>query len=417
MRPLQEAAENIIVRNGRSMIMGVLRSRHFSVPFDQRLEDCALIPAGHFMGPVEAARVGRKPDRGPHITRIQQALVQVLKGAQVPKSERDSQDFGAATEELVRFFKKDRDIVNRPSQTAPDRIVGQMTIKQLDREMASLELGLDLPLPPRDPFGRRFEFSVPLLPLQIKFSADGTDKQDLENRPVSRLVAGVKARTIAELANGRKTPTVDDCKRMLSALAGLGGAHALDMATFFFNNNSPPPNFVRVLPNGSFLSNQARNDKAFVSNHGKLTAALQAGLQELADQTPGQNKKIDIGRLREGGQQPLKWNSFATAISFAFQSDPARLNRDPLAFAIGDIQGIEILITTFKGAPDGSFEGALTYKLLDHYGSDDSDVIDPGQASLWLLQRKMIQGQRGAGFEPYRVSLVVEGVRFKGSLK
>jgi hypothetical protein len=394
--------------------MGVLGSRHFTVPPDKRLEDCATIHSSNLMGPKEAAKVGRRPDRGPHITRIQEALVKLLKGAQIPKSERDNQEFGAATEEILHFFKKDRGIVNRSYQSSADAIIGQMTMRQLDLEMRSLELGEDVPIVP---LGRQFQFVVPALPFAIKSAPDDASKQDLENKPAKRTATEFKARGIATIANGQKSPTVEDCKRMLLSIAGRGGAEAREMGTFFFRNSSPPPNFVRVLPNGSFLSNQTRNDPSFTSNHKKLTAALQAGLQELANQGSGEKRLVDVNRLREGSAQPLAWRSFATAISFAFQSDPSRLiNSDPLAFAIGDIQGIEVLITSFKAEQNGLYEGTLTYKLLDHYGSDDGDIVDPGQASLWLLQRKMISGQSSQGFEPYRVSLVVEGVAFKGSL-
>jgi hypothetical protein len=43
-------------------------------------------------------------------------------------------------------------------------------------------------------------------------------------------------------------------------------------------------------------------------------------------------------------------------------------------------------------------------------------VIDPGQAGLWLLQRKMASGQSRGGCEPYRVALVVDGVKFTSDM-
>jgi hypothetical protein len=44
-------------------------------------------------------------------------------------------------------------------------------------------------------------------------------------------------------------------------------------------------------------------------------------------------------------------------------------------------------------------------------------VIDSGQASLWLLQRKMVGGQSTRGFEPYRVKITVDDVLFSGEVK
>lgn len=199
-------------------------------------------------------------------------------------------------------------------------------------------------------------------------------------------------------------------------MTSRGGSHAQDMAEFFFTNGRAK--HVRVFRQGSFFSTRVRNDISFTQNHTKLNFAIKDALQQLANAAQGPTRKIDVGALRDGPAQPEALRQFANNISFAFQSDPDRFLRgDPLAFAIGDIQGLDVQITSFRSDPDGNFEGTLSYVLMDHYGSDDGDIVDGGQASLWLLQRKMVTGQSTNGFEPYIVHIEVGGMSFGGRLK
>jgi len=75
------------------------------------------------------------------------------------------------------------------------------------------------------------------------------------------------------------------------------------------------------------------------------------------------------------------------------------------------MQGHVVSIISFNGNSDGSFEGALTYELIDHFGSDDNDLNipgDQGQPSLWLLQRKIVTDPTAPGCEPYRHRTTLE---------
>jgi peptidoglycan hydrolase-like protein with peptidoglycan-binding domain len=77
-------------------------------------------------------------DSGDHVTLIQEAL-QVLDGAEISPEDLTGRIYGRSTAAAVLDFKKKRDIVNRAYQTAPDNIVGKMTIRALDEEIAARE--------------------------------------------------------------------------------------------------------------------------------------------------------------------------------------------------------------------------------------------------------------------------------------
>lgn len=198
-------------------------------------------------------------------------------------------------------------------------------------------------------------------------------------------------------------------------MTSKGGPRAQDMAEFFFTNATVKN--TRKFADGSFFSTRVKSDISFTRNHTRLTFAIKDALQQIANQAQESPKRIDVGLLREGAAQPQPLLQFANNISFAFQSDLNRaLRGDPLAFAIGDIQGLDVQITSFRSDAEGNFEGTLSYLLMDHYGSDDADIVDGGQASLWLLQRKMVEGQSTNGFEPYIVHIQVNNMSFGGKL-
>ena len=76
-------------------------------------------------------------DSGDHVTLIQEAL-QVLDGAEISPRDLTGRIYGSSTAAAV-LFKKKRGIVNRAYQTAPDNIVGKMTIRALHQEIAARE--------------------------------------------------------------------------------------------------------------------------------------------------------------------------------------------------------------------------------------------------------------------------------------
>ena len=99
-----------------------LRSKRFQG--DQKLEAAAVSDSAHIM-------LG---SAGPHVAKIQQALIE-LDGATISV---DS-IYGPATAAAVLAYKQKRNIINTAYQTQADNIVGKMTIARLDGEMLATE--------------------------------------------------------------------------------------------------------------------------------------------------------------------------------------------------------------------------------------------------------------------------------------
>jgi hypothetical protein len=102
------------------------RSQLFSG--NDRLRRCAFDNSAH-------VKLG---DTGDHVSKIQEALV-ILDNALFTGTDVATQTYGQSTEDAVFDYKTARNIVNTSYQTAPDRIVGIMTIDRMDREMAAME--------------------------------------------------------------------------------------------------------------------------------------------------------------------------------------------------------------------------------------------------------------------------------------
>lgn len=91
---------------------------------DPRLEAAAQFDAQHIA-------LGA---RGPHVAKIQTALVQ-LDGARIAID----QSYGPATANAVLAYKRKRNIINRKYQSTADNIVGIMTMAALDEELAKAD--------------------------------------------------------------------------------------------------------------------------------------------------------------------------------------------------------------------------------------------------------------------------------------
>jgi peptidoglycan hydrolase-like protein with peptidoglycan-binding domain len=112
-------------------------------------------------------------DRGEYVRKIQLAL-NALTGAGL-----DADGiFGSATQAAVLSFKTARGIINRSYQSAPDAIVGKMTIATLDNELCALSepsgpitLRVLSPAPPAEPITRDVFASRPLPVLSPTYSA------------------------------------------------------------------------------------------------------------------------------------------------------------------------------------------------------------------------------------------------------
>jgi hypothetical protein len=116
--------------------MGVLRSDEFRD--DPKLEACAVTPSAHL-------RLGTIP--GPHILKIQLALERLRpSGPKISDVEKSGMSYGTTTAAAVLNYKQSHvpPIINFSYQSTPDNIVGQMTIRSMDDDLAGT------PLPTRD---------------------------------------------------------------------------------------------------------------------------------------------------------------------------------------------------------------------------------------------------------------------------
>ncbi len=77
-------------------------------------------------------------DRGEFVSKIQYAVL-VLEGGRINGGELQSRLYGPETAKVVHAYKSRRRIVNTAYQQAADNIVGKMTIRSLDSEMAVYE--------------------------------------------------------------------------------------------------------------------------------------------------------------------------------------------------------------------------------------------------------------------------------------
>ncbi len=96
---------------------------------NQALEGASAVHAKHVV----------KGNRGDHVSKIQEALI-ILDNAIILGGDVSTQTYGESTADAVLAFKgPPRNIVNLSYQKTPDNIVGVMTMKVLDREMAAIE--------------------------------------------------------------------------------------------------------------------------------------------------------------------------------------------------------------------------------------------------------------------------------------
>lgn len=77
-------------------------------------------------------------NQGTFVAKIQYAVL-VLDGGSISGTELRLQRYGPQTASAVLAYKAKRRIINFSYQTKPDNIVGKMTIRVLDAEMALFE--------------------------------------------------------------------------------------------------------------------------------------------------------------------------------------------------------------------------------------------------------------------------------------
>ena len=95
---------------------------------DPRLQRCLVSDPAHVL----------RGDRGDFVSKIQYAVL-VLAGGKISGTEIDGQLYGPDTAKAVLEYKRQRRIINFSYQTQADDIVGKMTIRALDTEIAAME--------------------------------------------------------------------------------------------------------------------------------------------------------------------------------------------------------------------------------------------------------------------------------------
>lgn len=95
---------------------------------DERLEGCLVRDDKHLTLGV----------KGEFVAKVQAALI-FLDDLSIDEGEQKTSTYGDSTAAAVLAFKKKRKIINHSYQSAEDNIVGKMTIKALDEEMAKAE--------------------------------------------------------------------------------------------------------------------------------------------------------------------------------------------------------------------------------------------------------------------------------------
>jgi DNA-binding NarL/FixJ family response regulator len=103
-----------------------LKSKLFRA--NQRLQECLIKNGAHVT----------TGSRGVHVALIQYAVLRLASG-EIDGAEINGQIYGRTTAAVVLAYKTERKIINTAYQTAPDGIVGKMTIAALDREMVLSE--------------------------------------------------------------------------------------------------------------------------------------------------------------------------------------------------------------------------------------------------------------------------------------
>jgi hypothetical protein len=133
---------------------------------DPRLEACLVDDAAH----IKLKKPPEPLESGSHVAKIQQALIR-LDGLKIDRGELASKTYGPSTAAAVLKYKQKRHIINFSYETQEDNIVGKMTIKSLDDELArkfpfqpigpdDIIVPPDIPVPPPPPTtpkSRRFQ--------------------------------------------------------------------------------------------------------------------------------------------------------------------------------------------------------------------------------------------------------------------
>ncbi len=343
---------------------------------------------------------------GPHVAKIQQALIQV-DGAAI------TQDgvYSPRTAAAVSAFKQKRQILN--FQGKIDDIVGKKTMAALDSEMLALE-GRGPPTPPipKPPTPKP---PTPTPPPRLALSGVCQVIGELKDNPSapdmkfadpftarkSITTAAITAPFIA-LSDAENEIAMTGAMSAAITIAG-GSAKVMPIGLFmcnrFFFFGGAPENFAK----GSLVSDEAKTDGGFGLFVAKIRPALErrvraAWLAGLID-----DRAIAADTRKEMDDPKFGTGQFSGA----------------LAAFIGGFQGyhVEMCGLTVDTVAE-TYTYSLDIEIFDHFGVDETDinrgsgtggvVIGAGLAPFFVLQRDrsaMPLNRVVSKYRPFRVKM------------
>jgi len=373
---------------------------------DLKLEAAAVSDPAHILAGA----------RGPHVAKIQQALIQV-DGAAITQ---DS-SYGPATAAAVDAFKQKRQILN--FQGKIDNIVGKKTIAALDAEMIAKEKGGggsrgrlgfsiagDITPPGRIPTGNvivdPFLFSA-TNPMILTAIFDDPNKSDLnaDNPPRPRLTP--RELNAVNSIGGLGTSALELLMRaeLFVTAQGLG----IEMFDRFKRNTVAGASIT--FDSKSNLGNEVITESDFViAVHDKVRLEFDALIKA----------QFAKGRVNVNALQAKTSGRMVDSDTRLTLTNPAGVKTSPivgtnstlalLAVIGGRFQGGVVAVTAFSANTTLlSYEAKLVYTLTDHFGVDNSDVVfdgfhgTNGQKAFWLLQH-----QPPPGHKPFVTTVVIE---------
>jgi hypothetical protein len=340
------------------------------------------------------------------VRRIQKALVALgvstmpISFPGGPGSEPDGV-YGQETMDAVIAFQK-RVFPNNPIEW--DGRVGPKTLAKMDALLPKGGSGPAPPGPSPAPGPQVVPFS-PTPPLILIAIFDNPLKSDLDaaDPPATPLTL----REQLAIAGMDLLPTLVLEASMSGELALMAQSLGLEMFNHFVSNTTAGGPIL--FGTSTALSIKVAGTKGFEGLHDKIKVEFDGLLK--AQFAAG---KVDVRALEattagtaSGGRRKL--------------TNPAGIKTDPIvAFAKtelalhavigGQFQGGVVTVTAFTAdATAATYKATLQYKLLDHFGVDNSDVVfdgfhgTPGQKAFWVLQH-----QRHPGHNPYVTTVLIE---------
>jgi peptidoglycan hydrolase-like protein with peptidoglycan-binding domain len=389
---------------------------------DAKLEAAAVSDPAHIL----------QGARGPHVVKIQQALIQLDRAGIAPDG-----IYGPKTGAAVRAFKQRRQILNTQGQL--DDIVGKKTTAALDGEMFAKEKGGggggsrgrlgfgivgDIPGTPSTPL-----VVVPFNPGPTQFvlaeEFDDPNSEDLTfaDPPFPPQTLAQKAITDLMETGEFLTPLIPPVAKRETLMRGelavagsLAGARsdALVLVELFFKNPfaASAASFGKIFDVGSALSNSVRNSDEFKKEHEGVRSDIDNALKRQFV-----NGIIDVNKLRGVPQSNAKFKVPGFVGNPNGVKEPARVGFGAstsfgLLALIGDFQGCKVVLKSFDvDQSKNTYRATLRYEFVEHFGLDNSDVNPassfghgtPGQVAFWLLQHKSRPGHF-----PFRYLVIVE---------